>query len=128
LAVAQEANRDDTKPKVVNAVTLEVTPEEAEKIDLARSIGTLSLVLRNPVDRSETETLGVHREDLLAAVSATADQPAVNKPEPVPAAAPAVARRATKPVAAPVARVPAEPARAAAVEVIRGVQKADVEF
>ena len=50
LAVAQEASRDDTKPKVVNAVTLEVTPEQAEKLDLARSVGTLSLVLRNQVD------------------------------------------------------------------------------
>ena len=29
LAVAQEAGRDDTKPKVVDAVTLEVTPEQA---------------------------------------------------------------------------------------------------
>jgi pilus assembly protein CpaB len=29
LAVAQEQNRDETKPKVVNAVTLEVTPEQA---------------------------------------------------------------------------------------------------
>src|SRR5688572_18631845 len=47
LAVAQEANRDETKPRVVNAVTLELTPEQAEKLDLARSIGTLSLVLRN---------------------------------------------------------------------------------
>ena len=47
LAVAQEASRDDTKPRVVNAVTLEVTPEQAERIDLARSVGNLSLVLRN---------------------------------------------------------------------------------
>ena len=45
LAVAQEVGRDDTKPRVVNAVTLEVTPQQAEKIDLARSVGTLSLVL-----------------------------------------------------------------------------------
>lgn len=43
LAVAQEAGRDDTKPRVVNAVTLEVTPEQAERIDLARSVGKLSL-------------------------------------------------------------------------------------
>ena len=43
LAVAQEVNRDETKPKVVNAVTLEVTPEQAERLDLARSVGTLSL-------------------------------------------------------------------------------------
>ena len=33
LAIAQEAQRpDETKPRVVNAVTLEVTPEQAEKI------------------------------------------------------------------------------------------------
>src|SRR6476469_1153889 len=51
LAVAQEASRDETKPKVVNAVTLEVTPQQAEKLDLARSVGTLSLVLRNQVDK-----------------------------------------------------------------------------
>ena len=50
LAVAQEAGRDDTKPKVVNAVTLEVSPGQAEAIDLARSVGQLSLVLRNQVD------------------------------------------------------------------------------
>jgi len=30
LAVAQEVGRDETKPRVVNAVTLEVTPEQAE--------------------------------------------------------------------------------------------------
>ena len=50
LAVAQESNRDDTKPKVVNAVTLELTPDQVEKLDLARSVGTLSLVLRNQID------------------------------------------------------------------------------
>jgi pilus assembly protein CpaB len=38
LAVAQEVNRDETKPKVVNAVTLEVTPEQAEKRCATRSI------------------------------------------------------------------------------------------
>lgn len=35
LAVAQEANRDDTKPKVVSAVTLELSLEDSEKLDLA---------------------------------------------------------------------------------------------
>lgn len=50
LAVAQEANRDTTKPKVVSAVTLELSLEDSEKLDLARSVGTLSLVLRNQID------------------------------------------------------------------------------
>ena len=54
LAVAQEAGRDDTKPKVVNAVTLELSLEDAEKLDLARNIGTLSLVLRNQIDNVNT--------------------------------------------------------------------------
>ena len=37
LAVAQESSRDDTKPQVVNAVTLELTPDQVEKLDLARA-------------------------------------------------------------------------------------------
>lgn len=65
LAVAQEVGRDETKPKVVNAVTLEVTPAEAEKIDLARSVGTLSLVLRNQIDDKSVETEGITKRDLL---------------------------------------------------------------
>ena len=66
LAIAQEAVRDDTKPKVVNAVTLEVTPEQAEKLDLARSIGTLSLVLRNQVDTDALTTTGARPQELLS--------------------------------------------------------------
>lgn len=65
LAIAQEVGRDETKPKVVNAVTLEVTPAEAEKIDLARSVGTLSLVLRNQIDAESVETEGITKSDLL---------------------------------------------------------------
>lgn len=66
LAVAQEADQNDTKPKVVNAVTLEVTPEQAEKLDLARSVGQLSLVLRNQVDVKPAETIGATKETLLS--------------------------------------------------------------
>jgi pilus assembly protein CpaB len=65
LAVAQEVGRDDTKPRVVNAVTLEVTPEQAENIDLARSVGTLSLVLRNQVDPKPGVTDGATKNSLL---------------------------------------------------------------
>jgi len=65
LAVAQDVGRDDTKPKVVTAVTLEVSPEEAETLDLARSIGSLSLALRNQVDQDHIETQGRRVQDLL---------------------------------------------------------------
>jgi pilus assembly protein CpaB len=65
LAVAQQANRDETVPKVVNAVTLQVSPEQAEKIDVARSVGTLSLVLRNQLDQQAEPTQGATRASLL---------------------------------------------------------------
>jgi pilus assembly protein CpaB len=83
LAVAQEVNRDETKPKVVNAVTLEVTPEQAEKLDLARSVGTLSLVLRNQVDPASASTQGATKLSLLPETPT----PALAKPAPRPAPA-----------------------------------------
>lgn len=46
-------------------MTLEVTPAQAEEIDLARSIGTLSLVLRNQADRDSVSTRGARKNDLL---------------------------------------------------------------
>jgi pilus assembly protein CpaB len=64
LAVAQEAGRDDTKPKVVSAVTLELSLEDSEKLDLARSVGTLSLVLRNQVDKKTVATSGITKQQL----------------------------------------------------------------
>ena len=67
LAVAQEAGRDDTKPKVVSAVTLELSPQDSEKLDLARSIGTLSLVLRNQGDQKTVATAGVTKNELFGA-------------------------------------------------------------
>jgi pilus assembly protein CpaB len=88
LAVAQEANRDDTKPKVVNAVTLEVTPQQAEILDLGRSVGTLSLVLRNQIDPRLAQTTGTNKSMMLAAhqveqVSATkTDSQATAAPAP----------------------------------------------
>jgi pilus assembly protein CpaB len=85
LAVAQEVNRDETKPKVVNAVTLEVTPEQAEKLDLARSVGTLSLALRNQIDPQSASTEGATKLTLLPAPP----EPPKPAPKPVPTARPA---------------------------------------
>jgi pilus assembly protein CpaB len=95
LAVAQEAGRDDTKPKVVSAVTLELSPEDSEKLDLARSVGTLSLVLRNQIDKQTVATLGVTKDGLFGEAKAPAPKVAVaSKPRVVRVAAPQPARRA----------------------------------
>jgi pilus assembly protein CpaB len=74
LAVAQEAGRDETKPKVVSAVTLELTPQDAEKLDLARSVGALSLVLRNQLDRNEVATHGITKTQLFGEPEAAVEK------------------------------------------------------
>jgi pilus assembly protein CpaB len=83
LAVAQEASQSDTRPKVVSAVTLEVTPRQAEKLDLARSVGQLSLVLRNQVDLKPALTEGATKQSLLYLPTAAA-RIAEPAPEPAP--------------------------------------------
>ncbi|WP_394240365.1 Flp pilus assembly protein CpaB [Vibrio astriarenae] len=50
LAVDQTAKTDDNKPVIVRAVTLEVSPKEAEKLMTAQSKGDIQLALRNPHD------------------------------------------------------------------------------
>ena len=49
----------DGKPIPTTVVTLMVTPEDAERIALAQSSGSIMLVLRNPMDVTPTETRGV---------------------------------------------------------------------
>jgi pilus assembly protein CpaB len=88
LAVAQEVERDETKPKVVNAVTLEVTPEQAEALDLARSVGTLSLVLRNQVDPRQAGTGGATKRTLLSEAEPLPPPRVAPAPRIVKAAAP----------------------------------------
>lgn len=130
LAIAQEASRDDGKPKVVNAVTLEVLPEQAEKLDLARSVGTLSLVLRNQIDPESKPTVGATKATLLGMAelppplppAATAHAPAAATAAPrAPAAtgsAPAIRRAAAKPRAADKDKV----------EVIKGLDRSVQQF
>ncbi|WP_338760064.1 Flp pilus assembly protein CpaB [Massilia sp. METH4] len=108
LAVAQESNRDDTKPRVVNAVTLELAPDQVEKLDLARSIGSLSLVLRNQVDPQPANTDGATRESVLGLPPA--------KAAPAPVRAQAAPR--------PAAPAPAPVRRPEGVLVIRGLDAA----
>lgn len=122
LAVAQEASRDETKPKVVSAVTLELTPDQAERLDLARSVGSLSLVLRNQLDKDPTSTAGVRKQDLLRVAATPADKPVVRK-----AAVKTGSGPRTK-AAPPAPKVqPAAPEKVK-VEVIKGMHKSSVEY
>ena len=116
LAVAQEVSRDETKPKVVNAVTLEVTPEQAENLDLARGVGTLSLALRNQIDKTVPDTTGATKHTLLDDLAQVAAKP---KPAPSPAVKHVAMR--SRP-AAPAATAAAPQPRRDCVSVLNGLQ------
>ena len=49
LAVDQTAATDTNEPIIVRAVTLEVSPKQAETLVLARTEGQIQLTLRNPI-------------------------------------------------------------------------------
>jgi len=115
LAVAQEVSRDETKPKVVNAVTLEVTPEQAENLDLARGVGTLSLALRNQIDAGAPVTAGATKSTLLEELAKVSAREA-----PKPVAAPVTRRVAERSRPAPMPSVPSS--RRNCINVLNGVQ------
>jgi pilus assembly protein CpaB len=61
------AKARDGQPIAANVVTLLVTPDDAERIALAASEGSIMLTLRNPLDRNPTTTQGVRTAALLGA-------------------------------------------------------------
>ena len=70
LSVAQSTEQKDGKPQLARSITLEVTPEEAEKLSLISSEGQIAMALRGLGDDAETRTIGSNKRDLLALVSA----------------------------------------------------------
>jgi pilus assembly protein CpaB len=54
----------DNKPQVVNTVTLELQPDQAEVLNLASSQGKIRLALRNKINKGEFATKGVTTSQL----------------------------------------------------------------
>lgn len=75
LAVAQEMASDPNKPRVVNAVTLELNPKESEALDLARNVGSLSLVLRNQHDVDSQSSEATKYSDVFSVKQDNSDNP-----------------------------------------------------
>ena len=61
----QMQTKTDGKPALVNTVTLEVTPPQAEKLKLAETEGRLQLSIRNATDQLVEKTPGATRRDVL---------------------------------------------------------------
>jgi len=84
----EQAKNGEAIPSTV--VTLLLTPEDAERIALAQSSGSLMLVLRNPLDVAPTETEGIRMASLMG------------EPEPAPVVTRVQGQvRAVRPMPAP---------------------------
>jgi pilus assembly protein CpaB len=124
-----DSPENQRQPAEVKAVTLQVTPEQAEKLVLAANEGKLQLVMRNYSDQEDTKTAGANKATLLSG------QSYVPQPDPPsekadtsklvakripPVRRPIIALTREKPVATPVPRN--------AVELIEGAKRRDVEI
>jgi pilus assembly protein CpaB len=70
LAIDQITGERTEQPTIAKAVTLEVSPEDAQKILLATNIGRLSLILRQPAEASAATVRRVTQHDLVDGVPA----------------------------------------------------------
>jgi pilus assembly protein CpaB len=129
LANGQNIDQPDNQREAnsVKAVTLLVTPEQAEKLALAASEGKLQLVMRNSVDQGDEQTTGINKRGLLTGERAMpAPEPGALKSEqvqPNPKPATRQFHAEPKPVAEP---KPAPPR--ASVEMIEGAKKRNMDF
>jgi pilus assembly protein CpaB len=138
LANGQNIDRpkSEREPESVKAVTLQVLPEQAEKLALASSEGKLQLVMRSSVDQGDEQTQGVDMRRLLGGERAAPvpDPGAMKSEQTKPAAAQVAPRRVArvapvkdeKPAAVVAPAAPAPPRNS--VEVIEGAKKRSVDF
>jgi pilus assembly protein CpaB len=117
--------KDEREATSVKAVTLQVTPEQAEKLALASSEGKLQLVMRSQIDQGDEQTTGVRKRNLLGGDTALpVPEPGSLKSEQ-PKPAPKPVRRA--PVSQSTAPAP-QPTPRTQVEMIEAGKKRNVEF
>lgn len=121
--------KNDREAERVKAVTLQVTPEQAEKLALAATEGELQLVMRNSVDQNDEVTPGANKASLLAGERALpVPEPGLGSKEAKPAS---VRRGRPRPTVATaslkIENPPIAPPRPS-VEVIEGAKKRNVDF
>jgi pilus assembly protein CpaB len=127
--------KDEREANSVKAVTLQVTPEQAEKLALASTEGKLQLVMRNSIDQGDEQTTGVDKHTLLGGERAAPipDPGALKSEQAVkPQAAPRRPRQVSETQqssAPPATSAPATPPPPrATVEMIEGGKKRNVDF
>jgi len=123
--IEQAANKKE-KPVQVDVITLEVSPEEGERLALAATQGKLQLALRGYSDLEDVKTSGITVPALLkssAGAAATQQKRAAVSVSRAKRLAPA--RPAPAAASSP---APAAPAKVFTVELIKGSKVSEVKF
>jgi pilus assembly protein CpaB len=130
LASGQNIDKPENEREAnsVKAVTLQVLPEQAEKLALAATEGKLQLVMRSQIDQGNEETPGVNKRNLLGGdIAKPVPEPGALKSEqPKTENKPVRRSSASKPAATAAPAPP--PAPRTQVEMIEGAKKRNVEF
>lgn len=112
LATGQVTDQKEGKPVVVPTVTLDLVPEDAEKLVVSASKGSLQLLLRNISDSARVETKGATIARVLGGMEKAA-------PTRVVVVAPKPVRK--------VAAVRAPPP-SFTLEIVRGIEKSSRQY
>lgn len=125
-----DSPQDQRQPSEVKAVTLQVTPAEAEKLVLASNEGKLQLVMRNYTDQEDSRTTGADKASLLSGESVKANPgPTTAKTaETKPAVSKRVVKRAKVAASHPEKPLPVAPVVSRnSIELIEGSKRRDVD-
>jgi pilus assembly protein CpaB len=127
-----DSPQDQRQPADVGAVTLLVTPEQAEKLVLAANEGKLQLVMRNYGDQEDTKTPGANKQTLLngEAIAREPEAPSQKTAEGKPAAStrprPKRASHVAQNVEKPAKQDPPPPVSKNSIELIEGAKRREV--
>jgi pilus assembly protein CpaB len=125
--------KNEKEAERVKAVTLQVTPEQAEKLALASSEGRLQLVMRNSVDQGDETTPGANKSSLLSGERAQQQpEPGLVKKENKPSSSTGGrqyrSRRRALTTNSLQSSIPTISSPRPSVEVIEGGKKRSVDF
>ncbi|HXE89934.1 MAG TPA: Flp pilus assembly protein CpaB [Terriglobales bacterium] len=114
LTANQDLQAKEPSKKDTTVVTLLLSPEDAQKLTLASTQGSIHLALRNPLDRDEVKPKGTYYGDLYVAAGA--------QPQQAKAAVSGASTRRARHAAVP------EPSKVYVVEMIRGDKRDEAKF
>jgi len=123
-----DSPENQREPHAVSAVTVLVTPEQAEKLVLASAESRLQLVMRNFTDQEDTQTAGADKRTLLNGEPANVTPaPTSEKPaEPKPVTPKPRPRRTNLVAQVEKPAIPPPPVTKNSIELIEGSKRRDV--